>query len=388
MKKLSPTVTALPVSAATAVDMLVRRRRAEGRDVVSFCVGEPDFPTPVDIAEAGIAAIRAGETKYTDPAGTPELRQAVSGYYLRQYGLCYEPQQVVVTDGAKYAVCAAAGAMAVPGDEFILPTPCWPSFDPIVRMWQGVPVHAAGERRSGGKLTPDALRRAVSEKSKALIINNPCNPTGAVYTAGELAELMEVCREYDLYVIADEVYGALTYDGLRFTPCAALSEDARERTVTVGGASKSYAMTGWRLGWGCANPELARAMAVLVNHSTGSPCSVAQSAALCALRGDGSVTETMRRAYERRRDILLPALRRLGLVCAEAQGAFYILSDVSAFAPDGESFARELMDGWDVAVVPGRDFGAPECVRFAYTLSEERMAEGLRRLEEYLKEKR
>ena len=389
MKKLSSRIAALPTSAATAVDYMVKARRAAGCDVVSFCVGEPDFPTPPIPAEAGIRAIREGKTGYTAPAGTPELRQAICEAMERECGLRYTPSMVAVTTGAKYAVYAAVMAMAEDGDEFIIPTPCWPSYAPIVTLCHGKVVYAEGSPERDYKLTPETLRSVITERSKALILNDPCNPSGAVYDREELAALMEVCREADLYVVADEVYSGILYDGRSFVPAASVSRDAFERTVTVSGVSKSYAMTGWRLGWACASEELIAAMTVFLNHTTGNPSTIAQEAALAALRSGEEDTEHMSRIYEQRRNVLLSALRELGLDCPTPAGAFYIMADVRSTAlPDGNDFAMALLEEENVAVVPCADYGFPGFVRFAYTLDTEEMEEGIARLRRFLGKER
>ena len=387
MKALSKALSEIPVSAPTAVDALVRERRAAGEEIISFCVGEPDFETPPDIALAGIEAIRAGKTKYTNPSGIPELRRAAAEQLFSRDGLSYESSQVVVTTGAKYAVFAAVMAICDPGDEVIVPSPMWPSYRPILRLCGVALREVVCSAETGYKLTPAALAGACTEKTKAMILNNPNNPTGMLYSPAELAALAAVCREKDIYVISDEIYGRLAYDGRVFLPMAAAGEEMAERTVTITGVSKSYAMTGWRIGFAAASKEIARRISILVNHTTGSPCSVSQEAALAALLGTDAETETMRSVYEARRNTIVPALRKVPFVSFTVpEGAFYILLDVreairrSDSLKDDFTFAMELLREERVALVPCADYGAPGHLRISYTLEEPEALEGIARL--------
>ena len=384
MKALSNIAAALPVSAALAVDLAAKSLAAIGRDVVSFCVGEPDFDAPEPAKRAGIACIESNGMRYTNASGTPELRAAVAAALARDCGLAYEPDAIAVTTGAKYAVYAAALALVNPGDEVILPAPYWTSYEHIVRLTGGVPVVVPCAMDAGWKLTPTQLDRAVTKRTKALIFNNPNNPSGAVYTRIELSALAEICRKHDLYVIADEIYRSLVYTGEPFCAAASVNADMFARTVTVGGVSKAYAMTGWRIGFAAGPRAVLRAVSAILSHTTGSPNAAAQAAACEALAGPQAETARMRETFLQRRNALLLALSSVpGVRYTVPDGAFYVLLDISGLLKggrwaDASAFALGLLHAEGVATVPCADYGAPDCVRLSYTLPEHRMLEGVR----------
>ena len=391
MKELSRVLTKIPVSAPTMIDMLVKERRAKGEEILSFCVGEPDFATPQEVSAAGIAAIENGCTKYTNPSGTAELRAAAAEAMEREYGLCYAPEQVVITTGGKYAVYAAVMATVNPGDEVILPAPYWPSFRPILELAGAEIVEIPCQVDNGFKLTAAELAAAVTDKTKLLILNNPNNPSGMVYSREELEPIAEVCRKADIYILSDETYGHLIYDGRVFTPMASVSDDAYARTITISGVSKTYSMTGWRIGFAAANPKIIKRMSVFLNHTTGSPCSISQEAALCALRSGGEDTEKMRAAYEERRNVLCEALKEIPLVGYYVpEGAFYVFVDVSeaiARMPginDDLDFALWLLEEEYTAVVPCTDYGAPGFIRLSYTLDSTDAVDGAKRIARFI----
>ena len=391
MKTRSKTVSDLPVSAALAVDLRAKALMKSGVDVVSFCVGEPDCAAPEAANAAGICAIESGGMKYTNASGAMPLRAAIADALERDYGLSYGPGQIVVTPGAKYAVYASVLAIANPGDEIILPAPYWASYYQIVRLAGAVPVTVPCLPENCWKLTAHQLANAVTEKTKALILNNPNNPTGAVYSRGELAALLAVCREQDLFVIADEIYGRLCYTEEPFCAAASVSNDAKARVVTINGVSKAYAMTGWRIGYAASDAAaLVSSLSALLSHTVGSPNTAAQAAAEAALRGFPDDTERMRRLFFHRRDLLIRALSDVpGLRFTEPEGAFYVLLDVrgpiarGGFSDEAD-FALRLLNEAGVAAVPCADFGAPGCLRLSYTLEETRMLEGVRRLAQFL----
>lgn len=392
MKELSRALSLIPVSAPTAVDTLVKERRAAGETIISFCVGEPDFATPWYISEAGMEAIRGGKTKYTQPSGTPALRRAAAESLQKDYGLSYDWQQVVITTGAKYAVYAAVMAICDSGDEVIVPAPLWPSYRPILRLAGVTAVTVDCRAEDDWKLTAKALCAAASVRTKALILNNPNNPSGMVYYREDLLPLAEACREADLYVIADEVYGRLIYDGRTFTPAAAVSADMKERTVTIGGVSKGYAMTGWRIGFAAAPEEIARRMSVFVNHTTGGPCTISQEAALCALTGPDDESRRMCAAYEQRRNAVCDALAAVPYTqFRRPQGAFYILLDAREAIErmDGVKndldFAMQLLNEENVAVVPCADYGVPGFLRLSYTLEISEALTGAERMAAFVR---
>lgn len=391
MKELASIVSALPVSTALTVDLRLKALKKLGMDVISFCVGEPDFPTPATVCEAGIRAIERGDTKYTNASGAPALKAAVAAAMLRDYGLSYTSGEIAVTTGAKYAVYAAVRAMVDPGDEVILPAPYWTSYYHIVRLAQGEPKVIRCGVENGWKLTPDQLEKAVTPRTKALILNNPNNPTGAVYTREELMSLAAVCRTYDLYVISDEIYSRLLYTPEPFCAAASLDADMHNRTVTVNGVSKAYAMTGWRIGFAASgNADVMRAVSALLSHTTGSPNTIAQAAAENALLGDQDACGRMREAFLRRRDVMTQALTGIsGVRFTVPQGAFYVLLDIRALLEDGEyadeaDFALRLLEAEGVATVPCADFGAPGHIRLCYALDETRILEGVQRLKRFV----
>lgn len=390
MKPISKTVSALPVSAALSVDLRAKAHLAAGMDVISFCVGEPDFPAPEAARSACAAALDAGDAKYTNASGTPALRAAVSAALLRDCGLSYRPEQIVVTTGAKYAAYAAVRALVDPGDEIVLPAPYWTSYFHIIRLAGAVAAVVPCAPENGWKLTPDSLASAVTSKTKALILNNPNNPTGAVYTRAELQALAAVCKERDLYLVSDEIYSRLIYTDAPFCAMASVGADAYQHTVTINGVSKAYAMTGFRIGYAAASPAIIRAMSAFLSHTTGSPNTMAQAAAAAALTGAQCETERMRQAFQQRRDHLLDALSAIsGIQYVVPQGAFYVLVDIrallhnGAFADDA-AFALRLLDTEGVAAVPCSDYGAPGHIRLSYTLDEPRMREGVARLKRFI----
>ncbi len=390
MKTIANIASALSVTTAQVIDQRAKALAADGRDIISFCIGEPDFPTPPHILSSGMHAMEAGKTKYTAASGALPLRAAVAAALERDIGVVYAPQEVAITTGAKYAVYAALLAVVDPGDEVILPAPYWTSYHAILRLIGAIPVIVRCGEESGYKLTQNALSQAASARTKAVILNNPNNPTGAVYTRPELSALAAVCRAFDLYVIADEIYGRLVYGGAPFCAAASIDTDMRARTVTIGGVSKTYAMTGWRIGYAAGNETVIRAISAILSHTTGSPNAMAQAAAQDALLGSQECVEQMSRVFMRRRDRLIDALALIPNVRFPVpDGAFYALLDVrnaiqSGGFEDETDFALRLLDAEGVATVPCGDFGAPGCIRLSYTLDEERILEGAQRLARFI----
>ncbi len=385
MRPLSNRVRTLPVSATLLMDERRKELERSGRDVVSFCVGEPDFPAPAAACDAGIACIQRGGARYTNASGTIALKEAAAAALRRDHALDYAPAQIVATAGAKYAVFAAVATLAGDGDEVVVPAPYWTSYPAIVRLAGATPVIAPCAAEDGFKLTPAALRAAVTPRTRALILNNPNNPSGAVYAPGELAALAEVCRDADLYVIADEIYSGLVYDGAPFLSAAAVSADMRARTVTVHGVSKTYAMTGWRIGYAASEQaDVIHGMAALLSHTTGCPSAVSQAAAVAALTGSQTEAARMREAFSRRRDRLDAALTAAGVPHNRPQGAFYLMADVRAYLggayPGDLSLALSLLETAGVAATPLSAFGLPGYLRLSYTLEDSRLDEGVRRM--------
>ena len=396
MKQLSEIASAVQASTTMAIDSMFKQMKADGIDVIGFGAGEPDFNTPDDIKAAGIAAIENNFTRYTPAAGTVELRQAICDRMKADCGLEYQPSQVVATSGAKHAVYLALRALVNPGDEVILPAPFWVSYYELIKMVGGTPVVVTATEAEHFKLTPEKLEAAVTPKTKALILNNPSNPTGMVYSREELQALADVCVRNDLYVVDDEIYYGLLYDGRTFTSLASLGEEIKERSIIINGVSKSYAMTGWRIGYACASAPVAKVMANYVSHSTGSPCSISQKAAMTALAGSQEETERMRQAFEERRNYIVEHMNAIpGVSCLKPEGAFYVMMNVEQLIgrtlhgveiKDADDFADAFLKHGLVAVVPCTGFGAPTFVRWSYATSMDNIKEGLKRLEKFLAE--
>ncbi|NCE64585.1 pyridoxal phosphate-dependent aminotransferase [Pseudoflavonifractor sp. 524-17] len=394
MKELSQIAQAVQASTTMAIDALFKQMKAEGVDVIGFGAGEPDFNTPDEIKACGIAAIENNVTRYTPAAGTVELRQAVCDRMLADCGVAYKPNQVVATSGAKHAVYLALRALINPGDEVILPAPYWVSYIELIKMVGGVPVVVTATEAEHFKLTPEKLAQAITPKTKAIILNNPSNPTGMMYDKKELEGIAKVCVDNDLYVVCDEIYYGLVYDGRKFASFPALSEEVKERTILINGVSKSYAMTGWRIGYACASDKVAKVMANYVSHSTGSASAISQKASVAALTESQEKIEEMRKAFEERRDYIVERMNAIpGVSCIKPEGAFYVMMNIEqligktiqgAEITDDNSFADAFLKKGLVAVVPGAGFGAPNFVRWSYATSMDNIKEGLNRLEKFL----
>ncbi|HCO62624.1 MAG TPA: aspartate aminotransferase [Clostridiales bacterium] len=395
MKELSALACAIEPSRTLVIDSLAKQMKADGLDVIGFGAGEPDFATPDHIKAAAQRAIAENMTKYTPASGLPALKQAVCNRMKLDCGVDYASSQAVMSSGAKHCVYAALRAIINPGDEVILPAPYWVSYLELIRMVGGVPVVITAEECAGFKITPEQLEAAVTPRTKAMILNNPSNPTGMVYTKQELEALTGVCVRHDLYIIADEIYYCLMYDGRPFTSVASLGEPVKERTILINGVSKAYAMTGWRIGYALAPENIAKVMSNYLSHSTGSPCTISQAASLEALNGPQEMVETMRQAFESRRNYLVKRLNELeGVSCINPEGAFYVMMNVEQLLGkticgevihSGDDFSAAFLKHGLVATVPCSAFGAPNFVRWSYATSMEQIEKGLDRLEAFLK---
>lgn len=384
--RLSLNLEAIAGSETLRIMAAVERLRARGVRVVSLAAGEPDFETPAHIRAAAVQALAEGRTRYTPNAGIPALRSAIAEKLGRENGVPYAAEEVVVTSGAKQALFNACFALFGPGDEVLIPAPYWVSYPAMVRMARAEPVIVQSEFGAGYKVTPDAIRSALTRRTRGLILNSPSNPTGAVYDEGELAALAEVCLEGDLRIISDEIYEKLSY-GPGITPSiAAIAPQVRARTVTVNGFSKAYAMTGWRLGYGAAPRHVADAIGVVQSHTTSNASSISQYAGLAALTErqttEGAV-RAMREEFRRRRDLLLSGLQGLaGVESVVPEGAFYVFTDlgeVAAGAGGSEAFCARLLERQALALVPGSAFGMERHVRWSFAASQEDIEEGVRR---------
>ena len=396
MKPVSKTAEAVRASTTLAVDSLAKQMKADGLDVVGFGTGEPDFATPDNVSMAGIKAICDGKTKYTPAAGIIPLRKAIAEQLKRDCGLDYDYTQIVVASGAKHSVYIALAALTNPGDEIILPAPFWVSYYEMIKMTGGTPVIVAAGEDQGFKITAQQLEAAVTEKTKCVMLNNPSNPTGMVYSRDELMALAQVCVKHDLYIIADEIYYKLVYDGLEFTSIASLGEDIKERTLLINGVSKSYAMTGWRVGYCAANKKLAKIMGNYLSHSTGAPSTISQWAAVEAVSGPQESIDKMRAAFIERRDYIVKRINAIpGVSCIVPNGAFYVMMNIEALIgktlggkliENDDDFAVALLDKALVAVVPCSGFGIKNFVRWSYAASMENIEKGLDRLEKFITE--
>ncbi len=396
MKPLSSIAEAVQASSTMAIDALFKQMKADGIDVIGFGAGEPDFDTPDDIKAAGIAAIENNQTRYTPAAGTVELRQAVCDRMKADCGLEYKPSQVIATSGAKHAVYIALRALVNPGDEVILPAPFWVSYYELIKMVGGTPVVITATEEEHFKLTPEKLSAAVTPRTKALILNNPSNPTGMMYNREELQAIADVCVKNEIYVVDDEIYYGLVYDGAKFVSLPSLGPEIKDLCILINGVSKSYAMTGWRIGYACANDRIAKVMANYLSHSTGSPSTISQKASVTALNAPQDEVEKMRQAFEERRDYIVARMNSIpGVSCIKPEGAFYVMMNLEQILgrtlygvqiETSDDFAGLFLKKGLVAVVPGTGFGAPNFVRWSYATSMDNIKEGLNRLEKFLAE--
>ncbi|MEF9970780.1 MAG: pyridoxal phosphate-dependent aminotransferase [Oscillospiraceae bacterium] len=396
MKELSRIATEVRASSTLAVDALAKQMKADGLDVIGFGTGEPDFDTPDNIKEAAIKAINEGKTKYTPAAGLVDLRRAVCSRLKLDFDLDYNHTQITVASGAKHSVYIALMALLNPGDEVVLPAPYWVSYYEMIHMAGGTPFIIQTGEADHFKITPERLESVIGHKTKVLMLNNPSNPSGMLYSEEELRALAEVCKKHDLYVISDEIYSSLVYDDKKFTSFASISEDAYERTVLVTGVSKSYAMTGWRIGYAASNAKIAKVMANFLSHSTGAPGTMNQIAAIEALSGPQDGVEAMRKVFEVRRNYIVSRMNEIPDVsCIMPDGAFYVMMNLEKLIgktlggkliENDDDFAVSFLEKGLVALVPCSGFGAPGFVRWTYAASMESIREGLNRLEAFLKD--
>lgn len=396
MKPVSKIAEAVRASTTLAVDSLAKQMKADGLDVVGFGTGEPDFNTPDNINMAGIRAICDCKTKYTPAAGIIPLRKAIAQRLKEDCGVDYDYTQIVVASGAKHSVYIALAAITNPGDEIIIPAPFWVSYYEMVRMVGGTPVIVEAGEEQNFKITAQQLEAAITEKTKCLMLNNPSNPTGMIYSADELRAIADVCVKHDLYILADEIYYQLIYDGIEFTSIASLGDEVKERTLLVNGVSKSYAMTGWRVGYCAANKTLAKIMSNFLSHSTGAPSTISQWASVEALTGPQEGVEAMRLAFLERRDYIVKRINSIpGVSCIVPNGAFYVMMNIEQLIgktlggkliENDDDFAVALLEKALVAVVPCSGFGMKNFVRWSYAASMENIEKGLDRLEKFVTE--
>lgn len=392
---LSKKAMAVKPSSTLAITAKAKEMKANGIDVVGFGAGEPDFNTPDNINDAAITAINEGFTKYTPASGIIELKKAICEKFERFNGISYKPDQIVISNGGKHCLTNIFQAILNPGDEVIIPAPYWLSYPEIVKLADGEPVFIRGEKESGYKVSAEQIKAAITSKTKALVLNTPSNPTGMIYTREELEEIAKVVVEADIFVIADEMYENLLYNGAEHVSIASLGEEIYKRTITCSGVAKGYAMTGWRIGYIGASAEVAKVMGSLQSHQTSNPNSIAQKAALEAISGPQEAVEEMRLEFDKRRMYMYERFCKMPYVSTlEPQGAFYVFVDVSEVCEKeykGEKIgsaarlAEILISDYSVAVIPCADFGFDDHIRLSYATSIELIEKGLDRIEELLK---
>jgi aspartate aminotransferase len=394
-RRISARVSAITESATLAVDAKAKALKAAGRPVIGFGAGEPDFPTPGYIVDAAVEACRDPRNhRYTPAGGLPELKAAIAGKTRRDSGFQVQPGQVLVTNGGKQAIYEAFATLLDPGDEVIVPAPYWTTYPEAIRLAGGVPVEVLADETQGYRVTTAQLESALTARTKVLLFNSPSNPTGAVYSADEVEAIGRWALDHDLWVLTDEIYEHLVYDGLEAASMPVVVPELADRCVVVNGVAKTYAMTGWRVGWLIGPPDVVKAATNLQSHATSNVSNVSQRAALAAVSGDLSAVADMRSAFDRRRRAIVAMLNEIdGVVCPTPQGAFYAYPQVRGLLGrtiDGVTpttsveLAELVLDKAEVAAVPGEAFGSPGYLRFSYALGDDDLAEGITRLQKLL----
>ena len=393
-RRIASRMSAISPSLTLAITAKAKAMKAAGEPVVSFGVGEPDFNTPKNIIDAAKAALDKGYTKYTPSSGLLPLRKAICEKFKKDNGLDYDPSQIIVSDGAKHSIFNACFALIEEGDEVIIPAPYWLTYPEVVKVCGGVPVYLECRKEDKFKFTPARLAAAITPKTKMLIFNSPSNPTGAVYTEEEVRAIAKVCEEKEIFVLSDEIYEKLCYDGVKPFSVAACSEKMKELTVTVNGVSKTYAMTGWRVGYLAAPKDVAKAIDSFQSHATSNACSISQYAAIEALASPAEEVQKMVDVFAERREKMLARIEKIdGVSAVEPYGAFYVMLVIGDLY--GKSYKGKKIDGSiafsdapleaeKVATVPGISFGADDCLRLSYSLSSEDIEEGLNRIERFV----
>ena len=392
--KISKKASAISPSPTLAIDSKFKEMKKEGIPVVGFGAGEPDFNTPENITTAGIEAIKNNITKYTPASGTLELKAAVCQKLKRDTGLEYSTSNIVISNGGKHSLTNTFTCICDPGDEVILPAPYWVSYPEMIKLADAVPVIIEGAEENNFKFTAEQLESAITSKTRALVLNTPSNPTGMVYTKDELEKIAEIAVKNNIYIIFDEIYEKLVYEG-EHTNIATLGDEIRDLTIIVNGLAKTYAMTGWRIGFVAANKKLAKAMGNIQSHATSNPNSIAQAAAVEALNGDQSIIETMKKTYIERRDYMVDKINSIdGLSCKTPHGAFYVFMNVKdvlnkehygKMINTANELCQDILDRALVALVPSEGFGVDGYVRLSYATSMDTIKTGLDRIEKYLK---
>ncbi|HIK56895.1 MAG TPA: pyridoxal phosphate-dependent aminotransferase [Synechococcales cyanobacterium M55_K2018_004] len=383
--KLAARVEQVTPSLTLAIDAKAKAMRAEGIDICSFSAGEPDFDTPKHIVEAAKVALDQGKTRYGPAAGEPKLRQAIAQKLQHDNGLCYGAENVIVTNGGKQSLFNLMLALIEPGDEVIIPAPFWVSYPEMVKLAEGTPVILSTSVESGFKISPEQLRQAITPKTKLLVFNSPSNPTGMVYTPDEVRAIAQVVVEAGIWVVADEIYEKILYDGAEHLSIGAVGPEIYERTIVSSGFAKTYAMTGWRVGFLAGPVPIIQACVTIQGHSTSNVCTFAQYGAIAAYEGPQDCVKEMVSAFAERRKVMLDSLNAMpGITCPKPDGAFYVFPSIAKTGMTSQEFASALLDAQQVAVIPGIAFGADDCIRLSYATSLETIQMGMERLAKFM----
>lgn len=372
-------------SLTLAITAKAKAMRAEGIDVCSFSAGEPDFETPVHIREAAKKALDEGKTKYGPAAGEPQLRRAIAKKLKVDNNLDYQPENIIVTNGGKYSLFNLMLALIEAGDEVIIPAPYWLSYPEMVKLAEGTPVIVDTLAENDYKITPQQLKEAITPQTKLFVLNSPSNPTGTVYTPEEIQALAEVIVNHDFWVVSDEIYEKILYEGRQHLSIGAVSPEIFARTIISNGFAKSYSMTGWRVGYAAAPVEIIKAMTIIQGHSTSNVCTFAQYGAIAALEESQDCVREMVQAFAQRRQFMYEAIQAIPkLSCPKPYGAFYLFVDISKTGMNSLEFCNILLDSQQVAVIPGIAFGADRCIRLSYATDMKTIEKGMQRLEKFI----
>ena len=384
--KLAARVGQVPPSLTLSIAAKAKAMKAEGIDVCSFSAGEPDFDTPAHIKAAAKKALDDGQTRYGPAAGEPKLREAIARKLREDNGLCYNAENVIVTNGGKHSLFNLMLVLIEAGDEVIIPAPYWLSYPEMVKLAGGTPVIVQTDASTGYKITPEQLVKAITPQTKLFILNSPSNPTGMVYTPAEIKALAEIVVERNILVVSDEIYEKILYDGAEHLSIGAVGPEIFERTIISSGFAKAYSMTGWRLGYLAGSVELIKAMITIQGHSTSNVCTFAQYGAIAALEGSQDCVEEMRLAFAKRRQVMLERLNAIpGLICPQPDGAFYMFPNISKTGLKSLEFCDGLLEQEQVAVIPGIAFGADDCIRLSYATDMTSIEKGMDRLEKFVR---
>jgi aspartate aminotransferase len=386
--KLAKRVSQVTPSLTLAIDAKAKAMKRDGIDICSFSAGEPDFDTPEPIKQAAIDALKQGKTRYGPAAGEPKLRDAIAAKLQRDNQLPYKAENIIVTNGGKHSLYNLMMAMIDPGEEVIIPAPYWLSYPEMVKLADGVPIIVQTTPESGYKITPEQLRQAITPRTRLLVLNSPSNPTGMVYTPDEIRAIAQVVVESDIFVVSDEIYEKLLYDGAEHLSIGAVSPEVFQRTIVSHGFAKAYSMTGWRIGYLAAPLELVKATSTIQSHSTSNVCTFAQYGAIAAYEGPQDCVEQMRIAFAERRQVIFDLVNQIpGLACVKPNGAFYLFINIGNTGLTSLAFCDELLSQHQVAAVPGVAFGADDHIRLSYATDMTTIEKGIDRLSTFVKSK-